>query len=350
MRISIDHIKWQRIILLIVLAYEALGAMTGGLLLIMKPDGKFMDMPVNLMHGTFLNFLMPGIILTAMGILSALAFVLLIRRKQNDWLWACIALGGWFIWFYTEIIILQELHWLHLMWAVPVLIGIIVVIPLVIARNNTDSMLEGLLYCGVLSSLWYVFVSVYVPFYYVGYTPASQTVSELSSYGAPTRILWVLLATFYPLLFGAFGWGVFYTAENNKRLRIAAGFIIAYSVFNFYWPPMDKREVISAVGRSLNDSLHIGWTIVTMLLAIAIMTFSAGGSGKKFRIYTSISIMLMIVFGILTAKDTPALEANLPTPMMGIWERASEAVYFLWVMALAVKLLYVVRQHRLVQI
>jgi len=45
--------------------------------------------------------------------------------------------GTWwlFIWFTVEIIILQEFHWLHAMWGLPVLVGIMVTIPLVISRR-----------------------------------------------------------------------------------------------------------------------------------------------------------------------------------------------------------------------
>src|SRR6185436_7952968 len=51
---------WQRVILLIVLGYEGLGGLAGGGLLVAKPDGSLMEMPVALMHGTFSDFLIPG--------------------------------------------------------------------------------------------------------------------------------------------------------------------------------------------------------------------------------------------------------------------------------------------------
>jgi hypothetical protein len=46
-----------------------------------------------------------------------------------------LALGGLVIWFTVEIIIPQEFHWLHAMWGLPVLAGIMVTIPLVISRR-----------------------------------------------------------------------------------------------------------------------------------------------------------------------------------------------------------------------
>jgi hypothetical protein len=48
---------------------------------------------------------------------------------------------------------------------------------------------KALLVCGILSSLLYVVMNVFVPMQWQGYSSASQTVSELSAIGAPTRPL-----------------------------------------------------------------------------------------------------------------------------------------------------------------
>ncbi len=51
----------RRIILLIVLGYEAAGCLLGGSLLVIAPDGRFMNMPVGIMHGVFPDFFIPGV-------------------------------------------------------------------------------------------------------------------------------------------------------------------------------------------------------------------------------------------------------------------------------------------------
>ena len=53
------------------------------------------------------------------------------------------------------------------------------------------------LMCGIASSLLYVAMNVFVAMQWEGYSSASQTVSELSAIGAPTRTLWVTLAIVY---------------------------------------------------------------------------------------------------------------------------------------------------------
>lgn len=121
----------KRIILLIVLALEGVGGVLGGILLMAAPDGHLMQMPVELMHGTFPNFFIPGMILTGMGILNLAAFVSVLLRSRIDWIMAGLALVGYFIWFTVEIAILHELHWLHIVWGTPVLIGIWAALPLV---------------------------------------------------------------------------------------------------------------------------------------------------------------------------------------------------------------------------
>lgn len=324
---------WQRVILLTVLGYEAAGAIIGGTLLIVAPDGHLMDMPVDIMHGVFSNFLIPGIILLGLGILNALSFVTVLRRYPSDWLMASLALGGFVIWFIVEIIILRELHWLHLMWGVPVLLGCLVVIPLIALRVAVAQ--RTLLICGLLSSLWYIAINIYVPMQYGGYSLSFLTVSELSAIGAPTRLLWVLLALLYPLLFGAFGWGVLQVASGNRHLRIVGALIIAYCIFNLYWPPMHQR----GVEPTLTDTLHIVWAMMTVLLMTVMMGFGAAALGKQFRIYTIISMVVHLVFGILSSVNAPNIPNNGPTPMIGIWERINIAVFMLWVSILAVVLL-----------
>jgi hypothetical protein len=330
---------WQRIILLVVLGYEAAGCLMGGILLIMAPDGRLMDMPVEIMHGVFRNFLIPGIILFGLGILNTATFVTVFRRISSDWFMSCLALSCLCIWFVIEIIILQELHWLHLMWGIPVLIGWVMAIPLIILRNETRIMLKALLTCGILSSLWYIAINIFVPLMYDGYSTVSLTVSELSAIGAPTRILWVLLALPYSLLFVLFGWGVLKISRGNHSLRITAGLIIVYSIFNFYWPPMHQREVIAMGGGTLTDTLHIVWAMITLLIMMLIMGFGTATLGKQFRFYTIATWAVFIGFGILTWLESPGIEKNLPTPWIGVWERINIGAFMLWIIVLAIILL-----------
>jgi len=136
---KIRQSAWQRIALLIILGYEGAGALAGGGLLVAAPDGRIMDMPVEIMHGVFRNFLIPGFILFGQGILTTTAFIAVLRRIRIDWLLSSLALGGLAIWFIVEIVILKEFHWLHAMWGLPVIVGCMVALPLISLRFKSST-------------------------------------------------------------------------------------------------------------------------------------------------------------------------------------------------------------------
>ena len=125
---------WQRIIVLTVLVYEGVGALLGGGLLAAAPDGRLMNMPVEIMHGFLPDFFVPGLILIGLGILNCAAFVAVLRRTKADWLVAGLALGGLIVWFMIEIADLHQLHWLHAMWGLPVVLGAFMALPLIPSR------------------------------------------------------------------------------------------------------------------------------------------------------------------------------------------------------------------------
>ena len=197
--------------------------------------------------------------------------------------------------------------------------------------------LKILLICGILSSLLYTAVNVFVPMLYEGYSSVSQTVSELSAIGAPTRTLWVLLCIPYTLLVTAFGWGVWMSARRNHPLRIVGGLMIVYGVIGLAWPfaPMHLR----GDGFTLTDTMHIVLASVTVLLMLLAIGFGTAAFGKRFRFYSIATMVILLAFGALTGLDGPRIAANLPTPWVGVWERINIGVFLLWVVVLAVALL-----------
>ncbi|HEY7686280.1 MAG TPA: DUF998 domain-containing protein [Gemmatimonadales bacterium] len=202
------------------------------------------------------------------------------------------------------------------------------------SENRTG--LTALLACGIAAPLLYVAMLVLVPMGWEGYSSASQTVSELSAIGAPTRALWVALGIVYTLLLVAFGWGIWASARGSRALRVVGVLMIGTAVLGLFWPPMHLREVLAAGGRTLTDTLHIVWMIASGLLTLVAMAFSAAAFGKRFRIYSIATIVLMVSFGALTSVAAPQMEANLPTPWIGVWERLNIAVWMLWIAVLAI--------------
>jgi hypothetical protein len=200
---------------------------------------------------------------------------------------------------------------------------------------------QTLLVCGILSSLLYVAMTVFIARQWEGYDSAAQTISELSAIDAPTRWIWVLPGALYTILVTAFGWGVWKSADGHPVLRRVGGLIVAYGSLGLLWPfaPMHLREVLAAGGGTLSDTLHLVLASVTVLLMLLAIGFGAGAFGRPFRRYSIASLVILGVCGALTFLDAPRVGANLPTPWLGVWERINLGVFLLWVVVLATILL-----------
>ena len=200
---------------------------------------------------------------------------------------------------------------------------------------------KALLICGILSSLLYVVMNIVVAMRWAEYSSASQTVSELSAVGAPTRHVWVLLAIPYTVLVAAFGLGVWAAAPRARVLRVVGGLITVYGLLGIAWPfaPMHLREALAAGGGSLSDTMHIVLAAATVVLMMIAIGLAAAAFRRRFRIYSIATMAALFVFGGLTGIDGPRISKGLDTPLVGVWERLSIGAFLLWVVVLAVVLL-----------
>ena len=198
---------------------------------------------------------------------------------------------------------------------------------------------HALLLCGIASSVLYGLMIWTIR--YEGYSLLSQVPSELTAFGAPTRTLWAQLGWIYTGLLTAFGLGLWKSAARNRAVRIAGGLILAYASLGFLWPfaGMHQREVLAAGGGTLSDSLHIVLAAVTVLLMFVTIAVGATAFGKRFRVYSMATIVVLLAFGMLTFAEAPRLQANLSTPWIGLWERINISVFLLWIVVLAARLL-----------
>jgi CubicO group peptidase (beta-lactamase class C family) len=194
---------------------------------------------------------------------------------------------------------------------------------------------------GILSSLLYAAMTVFVATQWKGYSSASQVISELSAIGAPTRSLWLLSGAVHTVLVTAFGWSVFKSAGRSRALRAVGGLIAAYGALGLLWPfaPMHLREALAGDGSTFSDTMHIVLASVTVLLMLFAIGFGAAALGGRFRLYSIATILILVVFGALTFVDSPRVASNLPTPWIGVWERINVGVFLLWVVVLATVLL-----------
>lgn len=176
-----------------------------------------------------------------------------------------------------------------------------------------------------------------------GYSYTSQTISELMAIDAPSRPLVVSLFLAYDVLVIAFGLGVWGSSGRNRALRVVAGLMVAYGVVCLVGPfvPMHLREVLAKGGGTRTDTMHIIVTSVLVLFILLQIGFGAAALGKRFRLYSIGTILVLVAFGALAGMDGSRLGANLPTPWLGVKERINILAYLLWVVVLAITLLRV---------
>jgi hypothetical protein len=203
---------------------------------------------------------------------------------------------------------------------------------------RTDQVQKTLLLCGIISSLVYVTVDLLAAMSYEGYSYTSQTVSELIAIGAPTRAVVASLMVTYGLLIFAFAAGVWRSAGENHALRfVAAGLIgkeVLGSIVTLFFP-IHMRGIEG----TFSDTMHGLLTLVGSVCYLVAMGFGAAAFGKRFRLYSLATILILVTFGVLAGQEIPRLTANLPTPWLGVWERINIFAAMLWIAVLAIALL-----------
>ena len=91
--------RWPRWTITALLGLLAVNALVASALFIARPDGSAMGIPEEWLEGTpFASYLVPGIVLGLMGVLSATAATLQARGKAQAPWWSGTAAAGFVIW------------------------------------------------------------------------------------------------------------------------------------------------------------------------------------------------------------------------------------------------------------
>jgi len=118
-----------RNILISLLGFLSIGALGGGIVLILSPTGELIKMPLSMIGGSpFTSFLIPGIILfLVLGVAPAFLIYALLKKPgwkyagilnffpDMHWAWSysIYIAFGLIIWIQVEMIYLQAVHFLH---------------------------------------------------------------------------------------------------------------------------------------------------------------------------------------------------------------------------------------------
>lgn len=201
------------------------------------------------------------------------------------------------------------------------------------SADNTSLFVRGrklLLLCGILASIVYVVGDIVAANMWPAYSYRDQSVSELMSIGAPTRALIVVFFTACNVLSLAFVAGAFASARRRVPVVIACWFFSAYCVTGevaclFF--PMHQR----GGGSSYSDVMHIAITAFLVLSTFLFIGFGAAAGPRAFRVYSWLTILMLLCFGVWAGTDGSNVAHNLPTPWLGIKERVNIYGALLWI-------------------
>jgi len=209
----------------------------------------------------------------------------------------------------------------------------------------TDTVLLG---CGVAYAVsYFVANDVVAAASYHGYRRWDQAVSELSAKGADPRPFLVAMLPVWTGLMIAFGVGIWRSARNRRGLTVTGGLMVAHGIvaIGWLWFPMTARADMVANGTGSNDTGHLVLSGLTGLFVVAELVSAAVAFGWWFRIYSIVTVVVILVCGVLTSALSPNLQDGKPTPWMGLYERISIGGWLVWMTVLAVVLLNELRHE-----
>jgi hypothetical protein len=223
-------------------------------------------------------------------------------------------------------------------------------------KEATSRALEGvtegitlrtvLLASGIAAAVWWVAIDIIGSLRYPGYSYVDQTISELSAVGAPTRTFMMTVSGIpYVALMIAFGVGVWLVAGIRSRAgKIVGALLITEAIFGVVGGilfPMATREVLAAGEETLRNRLHAPYGLGMPVLFVLVTIFGSRLFGKRFRWYSYATIFVTLATGFMVGTQVEPIQANEPTPWLGVIERIAAYVPMLWIVVLSIALLRV---------
>ena len=190
--------------------------------------------------------------------------------------------------------------------------------------------------CGVIAPLLFILMAILGGAMRPGYSHISDTVSELLSPGSPNRLLLTVFLTTYALLMAMFGAGLLLTVRRSEQstqigsvgasMSIAAGMLSVAIATVFPQDPWGSARTFAGEMHMILSAV-IG---VLQMLSISLLGiwFRRAGISAGLAAYSFLTAAAAIVFGGF-------LVTTAGTPLMGLAERISILVGFLWTFVIA---------------
>ncbi|MCW3975193.1 MAG: DUF998 domain-containing protein [Candidatus Bathyarchaeota archaeon] len=197
-----------------------------------------------------------------------------------------------------------------------------------------------LFYGGIFGPLVFLLVDIIGGIITPDYNYIINAVSELTQAGSENTYLLGSLFLISAIMTIAFGIGMLlnYKDRRSKLLFTASILIITTGIFSgltgtiFPMDPFNSEMTFAGIMHIILTGIS---AVFVMLLILMIgIGFHREKQWKSFRLYSIITVIIMVVFGGLT----PALIMN-SIPLLGFFERIVIYAYLLWFFVLAFKLL-----------
>lgn len=196
-----------------------------------------------------------------------------------------------------------------------------------LSASSREKIRKALVACGPLSALTYVGWAELAALRWEDYSRTSNAISELFLTGSPSGgFLQPWEGVAYNALVIAFGIGVWQSARSHRALRVVGALQVLSGATFPFWLAFGEATLAA----------HIVLSAVGVLTWLGSLGFGAAAFGKRFRLYSLITLAAVLVFNALAFMYTPEAAAGEPMGLIGLFERIAFSAYFLWITVLAV--------------
>lgn len=199
--------------------------------------------------------------------------------------------------------------------------------PTIPTASRRESIRKALVAFGPLSVLTYVGWAELAALQWDDYSRITNAISELSLTDSPSAGFlqpWEFVA--YHVFVIAFGIGVWQSARGNRALRVIGTLQVLSGAAFPFWLAFGEASVAA----------HVVLSTVAILTWFGSLGFGAAAFGKRFRLYSLITLAAVLVFNALAFMYVPAAAAGEAMGIIGLFERIAFSAYFLWIWVLAV--------------
>ena len=186
---------------------------------------------------------------------------------------------------------------------------------------------KALVACGPLSVLTYVGWAELAALQWDNYSRIRNAISELFLSDSPSGgFLQPWEGVVYNALLIAFGIGVWQSARGHRPLRVVGALQVL----------LGAAFPIGLAFGEASLAAHVGLAMVGVLTWLGTLAFGAAALGRRFRLYSLITLAVVLVFNALAFMYIPQAAAGEPMGVIGLFERIAFSAYYLWIVVLAV--------------